>query len=72
MIDENFLPAMRQRIAGQVREARESAGMSMRQLAEKAGLTHRHIARVEDGTKNVTIDTLALVARALGITIEIK
>lgn len=57
----------RKAIGDQVRRAREEAGLSLRELAIKADLSFNHIARVETGRYNVTIDTLSVVAEALGL-----
>ncbi len=59
-------------IGKQIRDAREAAGLSQRALAEKAGLGYSHIARIELGRYNVTIDTLAVIANALGCKITIN
>ena len=49
-----------------VAKLREASGMTLRELAEKTGIAFNHISRIEQGKYNVTIDTLAIIANALG------
>lgn len=62
---------VRKSIGDQVREAREEAGLTLRELGHMVGLAHNHIGRIEAGKYNVTVDTLAVIAEALGVTLEI-
>ena len=50
--------------------ARESAGMSMRQLAEKAGVSVNTVSLIENGQSNPRADVLAALAKALGTTMD--
>lgn len=59
-------------IASMVRNARQEASLSQVALAEAAGVSRQMIERVEAGKYNVTIDTLALIARVLGKQIIIS
>jgi transcriptional regulator with XRE-family HTH domain len=60
----------REDLVGQrVKERRAAAGLSMRQLAEKAGLTASFISQVERGQANPSISTLRRIADALAISI---
>lgn len=52
-----------------IRRAREAKGLSQRQLGKLTGLAHNHIGRIERGKYNVTVDTLAVIANALGVKI---
>ena len=61
----------RKSIGVQLREARESRGLTLRDLAEKCGLANNHISRIEQGRYNLTIDTLAEVCGALGLDIKL-
>ena len=55
------------RIFGQnVRGARIKAGLTQAQLAERTGLTQQYVSLVEAGLQNVTLDTMAALARAVG------
>ena len=50
--------------------ARESAGMSMRQLAEKAGVSVNTVSLIEAGQSCPRADVLAALAKALGTTMD--
>jgi transcriptional regulator with XRE-family HTH domain len=54
-----------------IREARKERGWSQTELGEKSGLSRPTIARVESDS-DVTTTTLAKIADALGLTIELK
>lgn len=64
--------AERNRIGLLIRRERERQGLSLRDLAARCGITHSHIARIESGKYNVTLDILSKVAAALGkkVTLE--
>lgn len=50
--------------------ARESVGMSMRQLAEKAGVSVNTVSLIEAGQSCPRADVLAALAKALGTTMD--
>lgn len=52
-------------IAKSVRAKRLAAGLSQEQLGERAHIHRTYIGAIERGEKNVTVATLAKVARAL-------
>lgn len=64
--------AERNRIGLLIRRERERQRLSLRDLAARCGITHSHIARIESGKYNVTLDILSKVAAALGkkVTLE--
>jgi transcriptional regulator with XRE-family HTH domain len=49
-----------------VRAARIKAGLTQAQLATRTGLTQQYVSLVEAGHQNITIDTMAALARAVG------
>ncbi len=49
-----------------LRRARATAGLSLRELAQKAGTSHSTLAAYEGGRKVPTADTLARVVGAAG------
>ncbi len=55
----------------QVRELRESHGLSQRELAERMQTTQSVIARLEAGGSKPSISTLERVADALGASVDI-
>ena len=55
------------KIFGQnVRAARIKAGLMQAQLAKRTGLTQQYVSLIEAGHQNVTLDTMAALARAVG------
>lgn len=46
---------------------RERAGLSQRQLAERIGMSHSYISRLEDDQHSPSVDTLCRLARALEV-----
>jgi transcriptional regulator with XRE-family HTH domain len=54
-----------------IREARKERGWSQTELGEKSGLSRPTVARVESDN-DVTTATLAKIADALGLTLELK
>lgn len=63
---------VRQHIGTQLRALREAKGLTTRELAERCGLTHSHIARIESGCYGFSIDTLDKLTTALGAVIKIE
>lgn len=49
-----------------VRERREKAKLSQKQLAEKAGVHNTYISQVESGQRNPSLDVIEGLAAALG------
>lgn len=52
------------------RETREKRGLSMTQLAAKAGLSHAMISFVERELRNPTLDTMLRIARVLEVNLD--
>jgi transcriptional regulator with XRE-family HTH domain len=42
------------------------AGLTQAQLATRTGLTQQYVSQVEAGHQNITIDTMAAIARVIG------
>ncbi|WP_217921913.1 helix-turn-helix domain-containing protein [Miltoncostaea oceani] len=53
------------RLEDVLRSARETSGLSIRRLAERTGLHHAGLARIELGEQRPTPDTLLALAQAL-------
>lgn len=50
-----------------VRSIRESQGLSQEHLAEVAGLHRTYVSSLERGQRNVGLDNILALARALGV-----
>jgi ribosome-binding protein aMBF1 (putative translation factor) len=53
-----------------IRTERTKAGLSQEQLAEKAGLARNYVGNVERAEYKVTVETLALIAKALNLRVR--
>ena len=56
----------RKRIGELIAKIRKSKGITQLELSELSGLARSHITHIERGDYNVRLDTLAIVAEALG------
>lgn len=54
--------------AGTLSAMRLRAGLSQSQLAERAGTSQSHIARIERGHNDPSTDVVVRVAKAIGVT----
>lgn len=54
------------RVGQMAKEAREGAGLSQVELAERSGLQQPALSRLECGRANPTVDLLENIAKALG------
>ena len=59
-------------LARQVRELRESVGISQRELADRMGTTQSVVARLEAGGSKPSLSTLERVAEAVGKQVEVR
>jgi transcriptional regulator with XRE-family HTH domain len=57
-------------IGARIKEARTTAGFSQQAVADAAGINREYLSRVERGTENVSILTLARIAEALDTPIR--
>jgi transcriptional regulator with XRE-family HTH domain len=62
-------PKHRKKLGEAVRQYRKEADFSQEKLAEKASLSTVFISDVERGVENVSVDSIARIAKALGIRI---
>ena len=61
-IDREFLT----RIGERIRELRQSRGLTMQQLADRASISRRLITQIEHGQANPSLVTITRIARELG------
>jgi transcriptional regulator with XRE-family HTH domain len=54
-----------------IRAQRENAQVSVRQLAERAGVSNPYLSQVERGLRKPSADVLAQIAKALRVSAEV-
>jgi transcriptional regulator with XRE-family HTH domain len=54
-----------------VQEARSRAGLTQRELAERAGTSQAAIARIERGRQTPSLETLQKILRAAGLELRV-
>lgn len=64
--------ALAAEVGEQVREAREAAGLSQRELARRMGTSQAAVDRLEAGGVGATLTTLERVASALNLEISFE
>lgn len=58
-------------VGAAIRTFRQQKGMSQSELAQRAHLTQATVSRIESGARRGDIETLALIAAALGLALWI-
>jgi len=51
-----------------IREARKQANLSQAELGRRVGLDQSGISRLERGERPITVETLKMLAKALGVS----
>ena len=72
--DENIAAVMSnaaQDIGSFIRTQREAAQVSVRQLAEKAGVSNPYLSQIERGLRKPSADVLSQIAKALRVSAEV-
>lgn len=64
--------ALAAEVGEQIRDAREAAGMTQRQLAEGMRTSQAAVARLEAGGVGATLTTLQKVAEVLSLSLTVK
>jgi transcriptional regulator with XRE-family HTH domain len=65
--DNKSQKAVCARVAEIIRVERQSRGLSMNLVAERAGLSQQIVSYVERGMRNPTLETLFRICAAIGI-----
>ena len=68
----NAAAALAAEVGERVREAREAAGLSQRELARRMGTSQAAVDRLEAGGVGATLTTLQRVATALGFEVNVE
>ncbi|MBF0440687.1 MAG: helix-turn-helix transcriptional regulator [Oligoflexales bacterium] len=61
---------LREIVANNIRDLRIQAGLTQVELAKKAKLTDVYISRIEQKSKNLTLDSIEQIANALEVPIS--
>lgn len=61
-----MLPILGERL----KRARKDRGLTQEQLAERAGLSTRHIAKIEKGDVNPSFEVLSTLVKTLGVSFD--
>lgn len=61
---------VRQEFGKRVRTLRLAAGISQEELADKAGLHRTYVGSVERGERNIALENIYALARALGVEVS--
>lgn len=64
------VPKHRRILGDNLRKYREKADLTQERLAEKAGLSVVFISLLENGWRTASFDSLLLISKALGVTME--
>jgi len=59
-----------EKFGDKVREERHKLGLSQEELASRAGVHRTYIGMIERAEKNITLENISKVAKALGISIS--
>ena len=62
----NVLPILGERL----KKARKDRGLTQEQLAEQAGVSARHIAKIEKGDVNPSFEVLSTLVKTLGVSFD--
>ena len=62
----NVLPVLGE----QLKKARKDRDLTQEQLAERAGLSTRHIAKIEKGEVNPSFEVLSTLVKTLGVSFD--
>lgn len=59
--------ALRRHFGARVRQLRKARGLTQQALAARAGMDYKYVGAVERGERNLTLDNVERLVRALGV-----
>ena len=62
--------SLEETVGAAIRELRQRDGLTIAQIAEKAGISRGMLSKIENGHTSAGMDTLARIARALGVSMS--
>ncbi|HTH89103.1 helix-turn-helix transcriptional regulator [Mycobacterium sp.] len=71
VVVSNAAQTAAQDIGSFIRSQREAAQVSVRQLAEKAGVSNPYLSQIERGLRKPSADVLQQIAKALRVSAEV-
>jgi transcriptional regulator with XRE-family HTH domain len=69
--DDGIAAQQRREFGASLRAARLNAALTQADLAALTGVDQKYISRIENGTVNLTLETMAVLARALGLDVKV-
>lgn len=55
-------------VGAEIKKARKNSGLTQKELGEKLGVSQQQVAQYESNARTPKLDTLARIAKALGVT----
>lgn len=68
-VAEEIIPDIKRRFGRAIKKRRSEIGISQEELAERSNLHRTYIADIERGTRNVSLENIDRLAKALNIPI---
>jgi transcriptional regulator with XRE-family HTH domain len=64
------LPSLEETVGAAIRELRQKHGLTIAQVSEQAAISRGMLSKIENGQTSAGMDTLARIARALGVSMS--
>lgn len=68
--DEGRSSSLERHLGNAIRELRRSHGLTIADIAERAGLSRGMLSKIENGQTATSLESLARIARALGVSLS--